>query len=175
MNSLFHKIIDTFIITMVLFICVATFVLTLNIKKNQPLFTEKEFIPLLEEFKKDANKYKIVPDFRNMSTTFTPTLPEGVLAYCVPVFNAIKVSKEKWDELDDLSKKLLLYHEWGHCALKREHVTVVHFYSLKTCPESIMYPYIDTIAQCYDISPQWYETELFTNPNNRGLIPQGDS
>ena len=171
MNNLLQKIIDTFIITMILFTCIATFLLLLNNKKNQPLFTEKDFIPFLEEFKKDADKYKVVPDFRNMSTMFTPRLSEGVLAYCVPRFNVIKVSKQKWDELDNLSKKLLLYHEWGHCALKREHVTVVHFYSLKRCPESIMYPYMDTMTQCYNISPQWYKTELFTNPNNRELIP----
>jgi hypothetical protein len=171
MNNLFGKIIDTFIILVLTVSSIVCFILQFNIKTNEPLLMDDEFLPFFENFKKDADKYKVVPDFKNMSTTFTNELPEGVLAYCLPKFNTIKVSRAKWNRLDPLSRKLLLYHEWGHCALRREHVEYTYNYSIITCPDSIMYPYIDPTVRCYDLSPQWYDKELFTNLNNRETIP----
>lgn len=171
MNELFRKAIDTFIFTLLVAFSILSFLLQFNIKNNEPLVVDDEFLPFFEEFKKDAKKYQVTPDFSNMSTTFTGELSEGVLAYCLPKFNTIKVSRPKWNRLDVLSKKLLLYHEWGHCTLRREHVIQEYNYGILTCPDSIMYPFIDPTVRCYDLSPQWYDKELFTNVNNREIIP----
>lgn len=170
MNS-FNKIVDFFIIVILLFTSIVTYIIQTNIKKNNPLIIDKEFIPFFEAFKKDAEKYNVVPDFKNMTTTFTPELSENILAYCLPRFNSIKVSKAKWDRLDNVSRKLLLYHEWGHCTLRRDHVEDIHQNILSTCPDSIMHPYIDPIVKCYNINTDWYDKELFTNFNNREIIP----
>jgi len=171
MNSFFDKLVDFFIMVILLFTTVVTYVIQSNINKNTPLIIDEEFIPFFEAFKKDADKYNVIPNFQNMTTTFIPELSEGVLAYCIPKFNSIRVSKAKWNRLDAISRKLLLYHEWGHCALKREHVEDLYPNLISVCPDSIMHPYIDPIARCYNINTDWYDKELFTNFNNREIIP----
>ena len=150
---------------------IISFFLQFNLKNNEPLVIDDEFLPFFEQFKRDARKYQVVPNFSNMSITFTEHLEDGVLAYCLPKLNIIKVSRHRWNRVDTLTKKLLLYHEWGHCTLRREHVVEQYNYGILTCPDSIMYPYIEPAVRCYDLSPEWYDRELFTNVNNREMIP----
>jgi hypothetical protein len=171
MNNLFDRIVDTFIMVVILFTTGATLLIQFNINKNSPLLIDEQFLPFFEEFKKDAAKYDVTPNFKNMTTTFLPDISDNILAYCMPKFNTIKVSRKKWDTLDHISRKLLLYHEWGHCTLKREHVEDRDSKYISVCPDSIMYPYIDPIVRCYNINTNWYDKELFTNFNNREVIP----
>jgi len=171
MNKFFDKIVDCFIFIVIIFTTICTFIIQINVKQNTPLLVDDEFIPFLEQFKSDASKYQVIPDFKNMTTTFVSDLSGEVLAYCIPKFNTIKVSRFKWNQLDTLSKKLLLYHEWGHCTLKREHVDNLTADYVSICPDSIMYPYMQPIAKCYNSNTDWYDKELFTNFNNRELFP----
>lgn len=165
MNFL-KKSVDLFIL--LVFIALVSIIVVLSIKNanNEPLYIEKDFRKLFSEFKKDAKKYKIVPEFSGLTTTFVDTidLGEGVLAYCIPKFNTIKVSKQKWDNLSDVSRKILLYHEWAHCTLKRDHTDSSFNLFSFTCPTSMMNPYIEPTASCYLLFKEWYDKELFTNP-----------
>jgi hypothetical protein len=136
---------------------------------NQPLYLEPEFVEYFDEFQKDADKYNVNPKYSGLVTSFTSDISGGTLAYCVPDLSLIKVSKRKWDRLDFESRKLLLYHEWGHCVLKRGHVIDGPFFVL--CPSSIMHPYIEPIKACYQQGKNWYDKELFTNPNKQEMIP----
>lgn len=171
MNKVFEAIVDLFIIVVFIFTAIVTIVIQVNVKRNSPLYIDVEFVPYFKQFQKDANKYKKIPNFQNMTTTFIDDISGETLAYCLPKFNTIKVSRRKWNRLSTISKKLLLYHEWGHCALRREHVENTYDTIMSVCPDSIMYPYIEPIQKCYHLNTDWYDKELFTNFNNRELFP----
>ena len=170
--KLIETLIDFFILTLIAFVCIITFAFQRSIHRNEPLYIDPAFKDHFSDFDSDAKKYKVVPLYANLTTTFVDDIADGVLAYCIPKFNIVKVSKKKWDILDEESKRLLLYHEWGHCALRRNHVVDDYSFNLfYLCPSSIMYPYIDPVSACYQRGKTWYDKELFTNPNKKEIIP----
>lgn len=132
---------------------------------NLPLYTDPTFIPYLEKFKKDSVKYNTPINLYKLTTTFRNKLSIGVAAYCMPSTNSVVVSRESWDMLSDAGKKALLYHEWAHCTLHRDHTEDRNIpYSF--CPKSIMYPYITDVEFCFTELEDQYIEELFTNPYN---------
>ena len=131
---------------------------------NTPLYVHPDFQPYLESFKRDAALYKSDVDFYKMVTVFSDVGQDSAAAYCLPATKTIVVSTRTWNSIDDKTRKALLYHEWGHCLLKREHVEDINYYTL--CPESVMYPYIDPLQRCYSRYESSYNKELFTNPYN---------
>ena len=171
MSKFFDIFVNFFILCVIIFTSVCTFIIQVNVSNNTPLIVDKEFISILNEFKMDAKKYNITPNFKNMTTVFVSDISGDVLAYCIPRLNTIRVSRHKWNRMDLLSRKILLYHEWGHCTLKREHVTIEYSDYISVCPDSIMYPYMEPIVRCYHLNTNWYDKELFTNFNNRETIP----
>lgn len=171
MNSFLSKLTDLFVVLLIIFSTIFTFVVQISVNKNTPLLVDTEFYPFLKQFEKDSEKYQVTPNFKNMTTTFVSDISGEVLAYCIPKFNIIKVSRKKWNTLDTLSKKIVLYHEWGHCTLKREHVEDTYPNYVSRCPDSIMHPYMDPVVKCYNSNTDWYDKELFTNFNNRETIP----
>lgn len=160
--------ITLFIMIFIIFFCTFTY-FQYNISKNKPLFVAEEFQYYFEQFKLDAVKYKVTPNYGNLSITFSEKL-EMALAYCIPDRNTIVVSRQSWEMMDEARKKITLYHELGHCTLLREH-TLTGYSEENTCPHSMMYPYIDVIRKCYHTDEESYHYELFTNPNNERKIP----
>jgi hypothetical protein len=140
---------------------------------NNPLYTDPAFKSYLDLFQKDANKFKIPIDLYKLTTVFSTTVPVGVLGYCVPSTNTVVISQQSWDKMDIQSRKILLYHEWGHCTLKRDHTEDLKSpYSF--CPVSMMYPYIAPTNNCYSELEGEYLEELFTNPYNYPKISRRD-
>lgn len=135
---------------------------------NHPMIIDKEFLPFFHNFKEDSKKYNRFVNFSNLTTVFVENLPENELAYCIPALKTVKVSRDEWNRGNYLYKKLVLYHEWGHCVLNRDHKETSAKFSedSSNCPSSIMYPYIDPIISCYLKNTKWYDEELFTDPLN---------
>lgn len=132
---------------------------------NTPIYVHPEFHPYLESFKKDADTYKVHVDFYKMVTVFSNMKGESpVAAYCLPATNTVVVSINTWNSIDFKTRKALLYHEWGHCLLKRDHAENINYSTM--CPESLMFPYIDPLQRCYQLHESSYNKELFTNPYN---------
>jgi hypothetical protein len=132
---------------------------------NTPVYVHPEFHPYLESFKKDADTYKVRVDFYKMVTVFSSMKGESpVAAYCLPATNTVVVSINTWNSIDFKTRKALLYHEWGHCLLKRDHTDDVDYSTM--CPKSLMFPYIDPLQRCYRLYESSYNKELFTNPYN---------
>ncbi len=147
----------------VLFIIFVPYIVSLS--TNSPVYTDSEFKPYLFQFKADARKYNVKLDLKKMITVFTDDLSDGVAAYCMPKNKLVVISRKTWETLDRFGKKALLYHEWGHCVLRRDHVEHYEFFP-SFCPVSVMYPYIDPMRTCYKPNEESYIMELFTNPHN---------
>lgn len=140
---------------------------------NKPVYIDPEFQEHLNNFNKDSKKYNVDVSYYKLITVFSNNTSQGQLGYCMPHLNLVVISRKAWNYLDAHSRKLLLYHEWGHCLLKREHVEI-SFDFPTYCPMSIMYPYIEPSQRCYNKSTQeFYDRELFTNPYKFRLIPKG--
>lgn len=161
-NGLIGLVIKGGIVTLVF----TVFMVAFSTALNAPIYIEPEFRSTFNQFSADANKYNTTPDFSKLITVFKNELSFGTAAYCIPNTNTVVVSYPVYKGLSDYGKKALLYHEWGHCTLKRDHVEVAVELKFSTCPVSIMYPYIDPVEFCYPILEDLYVEELFTNPFN---------
>ncbi len=140
---------------------------------NKPVYIDPEFQDYAKSFDKDSKKHDVKIDYYRLVTIFSNSTAQGQLGYCMPHLNLVVISRRSWQYLDNNSRKLLLYHEWGHCLLRREHVE--NSFDFPTyCPMSIMHPYIEPSQRCYNKSTQeFYDRELFTNPYKFQLIPKG--
>jgi Zn-dependent protease with chaperone function len=157
----------SFIVVMIVTISL-TLLFQYNSKTNSPLYVAPEFNSYLENFKRDAAIHKAAPDLANLTITFSEKL-NMALAFCIPKTNTIRVSKSSWDLMNNRERKLTIYHELGHCALKRDHALRVYFQK-GTCPSSLMYPYMEYIKKCYEVYEDEYHYELFKNPHNERMI-----
>jgi hypothetical protein len=149
---------------LILTILILSLPLLLSKLTNRPIYIDKEFSEYFSEFEKDATNYKVKLNLYKVITVFSSSVKIGTAGYCVPSTKTIVISKDVWLYLDKATKKALLYHEWGHCILRREHTTEYNYVTY--CPISIMYPLIDSFPQCYPIYQDSYNRELFTNPYN---------
>ena len=141
---------------------------------NNPLYIDPAFRSYLKLFQKDAVKFKAKLDLYKLTTVFSKRVPVGVLGYCLPSTNTVVISQQVWNGMTLQARKALLYHEWGHCTLKRDHTEDLR-YPYSYCPVSIMYPYIEPINSCYSELAEEYIEELFTNPYNYPKISRRDS
>lgn len=131
---------------------------------NNPVYIHPEFEQSFKEFRADAKRYKVEINVSKLVTIFSYNVNDTTAAFCVPKTKTVVVSVRIWETLNDNAKKALLYHEWGHCILRRNHVE--SDYSVFQCPSSIMHPYIDPMHLCYNKENQEsYNRELFTNPH----------
>lgn len=163
MNFIF-RIIDCFIVLLLTIVAIVSIPFIYSKLSNRPVYTDPNFKTYLDLFEKDAKKHNVNLDLYKTITIFGIVSEESVAAYCVPNTKTIVVSKKTWNELDESSRKALLYHEWGHCILRRDHAEQINYFSM--CPESLMYPYIDPMKTCYKKYEDWYNEELFLNPLN---------
>jgi hypothetical protein len=73
----------------------------------------------------------------------------------------VVVDKEYWGRLSDDERKLLIFHELGHCVLGRKHVPTFHSdENYVFTPDSIMYPDARSVTTAYRLDPLRYEAEL---------------
>lgn len=137
---------------------------------NEPIFIEDELKPYYNDFKAQAKQFnvKITP---RVAVIFFFPLEDGIAGDCSfnQVTTTIRVNSNYWRHHSEEEKAMILYHEMGHCYLKRDHIAEVKRFNLilsKQCPTSIMYPSVEIINNCLVDNWEYYMVELFTNPNN---------
>jgi hypothetical protein len=115
---------------------------------------DSEILPFVEEFVTDAKKYD--SSCNAVRDIFISNKVTGQVAgYCIPGF-VVVMSNTFWDRASTVSKRTLVYHELGHCALDREHVD-------EDNTDSIMNPYV---LSDYLVEGRWEQLveRLFNEP-----------
>lgn len=122
---------------------------------------EPEFHSYVEEFKQNSQLGHTV------KMIFGEIKEEDVIAYCYNYGNLRKnyilVDRTRYNELTDLEKEEVVYHELGHCILFRDHDETIlngNDYGLKyNLFKSIMYPYVFG-GYKFKNHESYYHTEL---------------
>lgn len=117
---------------------------------NETYYIEPEILPYVQEFNQDspidASQIEII--FMELDHN------DGL---CYTKNKRIYIDKRKWGMKNYVQKKVLIYHELGHCILNLEHNNMKNNF----CPESIMHPYCVSYSRCYEDKWDDYLEELF--------------
>lgn len=67
------------------------------------------------------------------------------VGYCYAPTNSIEILRSYWKTIPTITKQMLIFHELGHCLLKKHHDPTLQN---DTCGASIMLPHLDR-QKCY--------------------------
>ncbi len=103
---------------------------------------DPQLVPYFELFGEEAAKRGVI--FNNDEAQIQGYIQNitgfsgDVLGYCQPSrvrypLESIFIDVDFWRNATDLQKEFVVFHELGHCFLKREHITPVEVDSLGNC------------------------------------------
>ena len=116
------------------------------------------------EFESYYNEFSSIygEDVNYISITFT-TIEKHTVGKCLIYSDGMKrivIDKDSWEEFDDSTREVLVFHELGHCHFGRKHDdSVFSMGDFENIPESIMNTYI-LEKQWYDQLKNHYQDEL---------------
>jgi hypothetical protein len=73
----------------------------------------------------------------------------------------IQIDAQDWPTESDTYRKIVIYHELGHCVLFRKHVFTGNILNNYCSSTSIMFPYIQNTTNMYTENWSWYVEEMF--------------
>lgn len=79
-----------------------------------------------------------------------------IVGYCFPMQRLVQLQRAYWNQGSEINREIVVFHELGHCQLKREHT--YHAYE-DNCPISVMNPVLPN-APCYQKHYTDYINEL---------------
>ena len=118
-------------------------------------------LPYFESFKAEAAERGIDVDYEalGISGFIGGISSQGVIGQCNPENNAVTIDRIFWASFDEDGKELIVYHELGHCVLKRQHCDKIN--PDQTC-HSIMHSSEDLCDNNYNQSTrEEFIDELF--------------
>lgn len=130
---------------------------------------DAELMPYLDQFVSDAESIgRVVTLTKDLSLTFGNTELDPNkkwVGYCqrTSKVNYIVIDRKYFESVSLDDREALLYHEFGHCLLNREHNETCRVLNGANCQEaySLMYPKL--IQNVYGANKPWYMQELFAN------------
>jgi len=140
-----------------------TFLLTgCGFYPNHTGYIDPEFVPYVNDYKQDKFRFLNTNKIKKISITFK-VLDSDLDGECeihvhsnrltgkvLATYRMVYINTNHWPKFNYISKKLLIYHELGHCDLGLDH----------TYENTIMNPYaID--YNTFLISPDYYLNLLF--------------
>lgn len=107
-------------------------------KPKVNLTVNPEFQPYYDDFVQDLTLYKRSVIYGNIEIRFDTMKSEGRAGECHYLYpkHVIKINKVYWDRFNTVSKKIVIYHELGHCMLYKDHNESRDSYGY---PASVMY------------------------------------
>ena len=149
--------------------------------------TSPELAPYVAAFEHAWSDSDGGPRYVNVPVIFVTELQaeregwdDDVLAQCqMGILDVVEVRRSSWDDHPDvLYRQITIWHELGHCSLRRGHRVAL---GADSCPLSIMNPYIDPTVDCIDARgsrSDLYQAalvhELF-EPYHRGWFPNDEN
>lgn len=155
------KIINFTLVILICFSCVKKETKKGVLSGGAIVVNEDTLIPYIDEFKVRVALAGLTPDFSGLDVKFSDSLPSNVLGSCIMYSEYVTINRSLWVQLGPLDREELIFHELGHCILKRLHEPTV----VSGVPVSIMYPY--HLGGVYGESLRYpaYQSELFSvNP-----------
>ena len=127
------------------------------------------FQGLVTEFVAESQRQGRAISITDLIVRFTPSLSGDVLGECFNYHgqetNVILMDATDWEWESDEYRRVVLFHELGHCVLNREHDTTGRIRDGYCTATSIMYPSIDDVNM-YVANWNDYMLELFTGATN---------
>lgn len=123
------------------------------------------FVDFVSNFEQSAAAEGKSIAINDLVLTFgsTPNLNEtGVCMWAENETPQIIINERIWNTLNDYDKQEVIFHELGHCVLRRIHhnSTMLGYNGTMTIAESIMYPY-RIAGSVYRDHMMHYHDELF--------------
>lgn len=147
---------------------------------------DSEVAPYLLEFMDEAHKRYVYPDGSDLVIQILPMNQHPIVGKCFYANGIegpyIMLDQKFWSYSSDTSRKILVFHELGHCLLLRDHSeaffkpknldagpyrtldlrNIFHMMKEDEIPDSIMYPYV-LDADEFNNNKSHYMDELFYN------------
>jgi hypothetical protein len=131
---------------------------------KQPVLQLNQFSPYVEAFEESASQHgqsvkvtDLIVRFGKMENPYE----RGICEIAGDETPIITINQEAWEQMSEDEREPLMYHELGHCVLKRKHRADQIGPGV---PASLMNPY--TIAGwTYGQYKKHYIDELFTQQN----------
>jgi hypothetical protein len=109
-----------------------------------------EFQTYLTDFEADAKRFGRDVNTDSISISFGDTGSPNNGAICHTGSKEIIVQKALWDVDDDTERKIIVYHELGHCVLGLDHSTELGIMYPSRVPEVV-----------YKLNPDSFLTKFF--------------
>lgn len=125
---------------------------------------DEQLQPYVDRFKAEAYKRGKTVVFSDIIILFGETRSEAMpnrVGYCASTWpRSIVISREVFKNMDEASREMLIFHEFGHCVLDLPHDEACNIeqYPCKF-PKSIMYPSVE--SKHYIQNRDAYLDELF--------------
>ena len=126
----------------------------------------EELKPYVDMFLDDAGEFRIRPDISGLDIKFKHIDRDNVAGTCIAYSSDppdIYVDIRIWDRLCEIQRKMLIYHEMGHCVLGYGHRK-----------KSIMNTKLYSCA-FYEQNEPYLIRELFVNDSELSLTEPEDS
>ena len=157
------KIIEGIILRITYFTLGLIMASVLSSCSSSPEIKESDLTPYFDNFLEDAKKNNVKIDmkrFNNIEYQFK-SLQSPAAGQCRYFPAQITIDPSTfYTGSTERTKKLLVYHELGHCYCRRDHMDIIN--TRTVCPESLMNSYIPS-NDCIRRYMKDYIKELFEN------------
>jgi hypothetical protein len=142
-----------------------------QIPHTQSVSIDSEFTDYVQRFQDQAAEQGTPIQITDLQVYMVPSIPKSVGGICTTsltnaVTPSVQISQIIWDDIDDTGKEELIFHELGHCLLKR-----VHRWDVSNgVPLSIMSPGAFA-SPLYQVNKNQYYYELFHNQDLDSALP----
>ena len=125
---------------------------------------DQALIEIAERFVSDAARYGVTVDINDYTLKFVEALRpmpgKNIIGECFNYKNEVHIKKRWFDRASEADREALLYHELGHCVLRRGHKEGAA--GPGGSPTSVMQALLIS-GVVWEKNREWYLQELFTH------------